>query len=275
MEYAEHRPPAALRPHLECLWSVTGLGVREPQRVVPDGCPELIVHLGDVFERRVGARWVRQPRLFLAGTLTRPWLLRPGRRVITLGARFRPGAVTSLFPRSMAGMADREIAIEDLAGVEEKRQLQNALRRARSGAARIAALGSWLVARIGPERPEGARPAVALVLRTRGAERIAGTAKTLGWTPRRLERAFLHDLGIRPKLFARIVRLNAVLASLDERERGSAIDLALDAGYFDQAHLLRDFRTLAGRKPGAGRTDGALARHFTHPERLKALFDSA
>ena len=69
------------------------------------------------------------------------------------------------------------------------------------------------------------------------------------------------------------MRLNAVLASFDEPERRAAVDLALQAGYFDQSHLLRDFRTLAGRTPRAGRlADGEMARHFTHPERLRWLF---
>jgi len=87
-----------------------------------------------------------------------------------------------------------------------------------------------------------------------------------------MQRVFARDLGISPKLYARIVRLNAVLATLDETERARAVDLALDAGYFDQAHLLRDFRLLAGRTPSVGRdADGEMARHFTHPERLKAL----
>ena len=50
------------------------------------------------------------------------------------------------------------------------------------------------------------------------------------------------------------------------------MDLALEAGYFDQAHLLRDFRLLAGRTPRSAReSDGEMARHFTDPRRLKAL----
>jgi transcriptional regulator GlxA family with amidase domain len=118
-----------------------------------------------------------------------------------------------------------------------------------------------------------ARPAVDLVLEARGQIRIEDLARRLDWNARRLERSFLHDLGIRPKLFARIVRLNAVLARLGRDEREAAVDIALEAGYFDQAHLLRDFRILAGRTPRAGSAgDGELARHFTRPERLRALF---
>jgi transcriptional regulator GlxA family with amidase domain len=116
------------------------------------------------------------------------------------------------------------------------------------------------------------RPAVQVLLEARGAMRVAAVARSLGWSRRRLERVFARDLGIGPKLFARIVRLNAVLAGLGAEERASAVDVALAAGYFDQAHLLRDFRMLAGRTPRAGREcDGELARHFTHPARLRLL----
>jgi transcriptional regulator GlxA family with amidase domain len=113
---------------------------------------------------------------------------------------------------------------------------------------------------------------VRLVMRSRGSQRIDEIARVLGFTRRRLERVCARGLGIRPKLFARIVRLNAVLAGLEAAEHASAVDLALDAGYFDQAHLLRDFRGLAGRRLRAGRDrDGELARNFTHPERLRLL----
>lgn len=103
---------------------------------------------------------------------------------------------------------------------------------------------------------------------------MADVARRLGWSRRRLERLFARDVGIPPKLYARIVRLNAVLATLEEPERPQAVDLALEAGYFDQSHLLRDFRALAGRRPGAARTeDGEMSRHFTHPERRRALLE--
>jgi AraC-like DNA-binding protein len=65
----------------------------------------------------------------------------------------------------------------------------------------------------------------------------------------------------------------SVLARLDETEGASAIDIALEAGYFDQAHLLRDFRLLAGRSPRrGGARDGSMARHFTRKARLRPLF---
>jgi len=280
LSYLERPPSPALKPYLECLWAVWDPRARlrrEPDRIVPDGCPELIVHLADRFTRRVGRRWSRQPRVFLAGTLTRPWTIRAGRRVCSLGFRFRPGAVTALFDVTMTAATDNEVELAGLAGRTAARTLLRRLQAAPSLDEKLASADCWLAEqRRQPTRSVArrlARRAVGLILDTRGQGRIDDVAHTLGLSRRQLERAFLQALGIGPKLYARIARLNAVLATLDDGERGGAVDLALEAGYFDQPHLLRDFRALAGRPPGRGRdADGELARHFTHPERLRALF---
>jgi methylphosphotriester-DNA--protein-cysteine methyltransferase len=241
---------------------------------VPDGCPELIVHLGHPFARRIGERWVVQPRIFLAGTLTRPWLLRAGSRVRTIGVRFRPAAAATLFRISMADATDRELPLSDLVGRAASRAFARLVRCRQTEARTFSAIEEWLVARIARARAprSSAGHVVDLIRRARGQTRIDAIARSVGWSPRRIERAFLREIGVRPKLYARIVRLNAVLARLDATERASAVDLALEAGYFDQAHLLRDFRLLAGRTPRVGREDdGEMSRHFTRPERLRAL----
>lgn len=278
LRYTEMSPPAALRPLLECAW-VTWAPARAqrrpPEHIVPDACPELIVHLGDPFSRRIGARWVRQPRAFLAGTLSRPWAVRAGARVETIGLRFRPGAIPAIFPLDMAEATDREVPLVRLVGGSAAGELLAELGRARTRAARLRGVLAWLAARPvhASERTLAVtRPSVRLLLRSRGHRRIADVAHALGVTPRRLERAFAHDLGIRPKLFARIVRLNAALAQLGAGGRGRAADIALDAGYFDEAHLARDFRAVAGRTARAAPVaSGSLARHFIDPVRLLAL----
>jgi AraC-like DNA-binding protein len=184
--------------------------------------------------------------------------------------------VTALFDVAMDDAADREVPLGDLAGSAAARRLVRTLQDAGDAGERFAAAEAWVIERRGDApapASTAARRAVDLVLEARGQIRIEDLARRLDWNARRLERSFLRDLGIRPKLFARIVRLNAVLARLGHDEREAAVDLALDAGYFDQAHLLRDFRALAGRTPRAGGAgDGEMARHFTRPERLRALF---
>jgi AraC-like DNA-binding protein len=215
-----------------------------------------------------------QPRAFLAGTLRAPWTLRPGPRPKALGIRFRPGGVARFLQVPMADLVDRETPLVDLWG-KAAAELENAVHEAPSLGGALSVAGAWLSQRLAGRRPQvpAAQPAVEAIVAARGQVRIEAVARELGWSRRRLERAFGHDLGISPKLFARIVRLNAVLASLGGPERSRATDLALDAGYFDQAHLLRDFRDLAGATPERLQSaSGELSRSFTSPERLRAMF---
>ena len=275
MRYLERIVPARLTPFVECVWTVWARRASDaPERIVPDGCPEIIVHLGDPFARRIGRRWRRQPRAFLAGTLTRPWMVKSGPSALTVGLRFRPAGFTALFGGSLAATADREVPLADLLGTVAQRELIARLARARSAARRLDAAAAWLLEHTKPDAvPTPSDRAVALIVKTGGRAKIDDIARRVACTRRQLERSFARDLGIAPKIYARIVRLSYVLARVDEVERGSAVDLALECGYFDQAHLLRDFRLMAGRTPRKSREDdGAMAKHFTRPERLRSLF---
>jgi AraC-like DNA-binding protein len=92
-----------------------------------------------------------------------------------------------------------------------------------------------------------ARRAVRLL--ERGEPRVEDVAAQLGVTARHLRRAFTERIGIGPKDFARVVRLQRAV-----REAQTSTDwgrIALDAGYYDQAHLIADFRDLVGLTPGA------------------------
>jgi AraC-like DNA-binding protein len=256
------------------VWDDEARQDREIERVVPDGCPELILHVGDAFARQdPRGLWVRQPPAFLAGTLTRPWSLRPGARPRTVGIRFCPGAAGHLLGVPMDESTDREMPLVDLAGASGQ-ELEEAVEEAPGIDAALAAAERWTRDRLrgrAAERRE-ARVALDVVLASRGRTPIREVARSLGWSRRRLERAFLRDVGIPPKRFARIVRLNAVLARLEADERGPAVEMALEAGYFDQAHLLRDFRSIAGAPPGRVVGPGELSRQLLRPERLARLF---
>lgn len=277
LSYREYPAPARLRRLVECLWLIQDRAARRArpvEHVIPDGCPELILHLGDPFTRRVADRWRRQPAAFLAGTLARPWQLRPGARVLTLGIRFRPAAVTRFFPLDMARAVDSEVTLDTLVDAGSASGLLESLRRVKRDTALIAAARRWLLARPLAPAPgdDLAARACRAILAGRGRRPLFAVAARLETSARRLERSFARHLGIRPKLFARIARLQAALATLDQAERGRAAEWALAAGYFDQAHLARDFRVIAGRPASRPRQrDGEMARHFSDPARLAAL----
>jgi AraC-like DNA-binding protein len=93
------------------------------------------------------------------------------------------------------------------------------------------------------------RFAVAEIVRRRGGVAIADLVAAAGWSHRHSSARFRADVGLTPKTFARIARFEAAFADLQTRRAVRWADFALDCGYADQAHLVRDFRELAGATP--------------------------
>src|SRR5688500_3744393 len=100
MRYAEYPPPGALAPVLHCLWTFEDeLGSGEPQRIVPDGRCELVIHLLAPY-REIGSG-SPQPRALFAGQLTRPLWLEATGPCKVIGVRFRPAGARAFVGGSM------------------------------------------------------------------------------------------------------------------------------------------------------------------------------
>ena len=118
--------------------------------------------------------------------------------------------------------------------------------------ARFTALDAFLLARMADAEPE--RPDVAWAFErlsaTHGAIGVSALCTELGCSRRHLTRRFGEEVGLPPKALARVLRFRRVLA-LVQRPGGTArfAQIAAEAGYYDQPHLNRDFRDLAGCTP--------------------------
>jgi AraC-like DNA-binding protein len=78
---------------------------------------------------------------------------------------------------------------------------------------------------------------------------IGSLSTELGWSRRRLAARFKEDVGLVPKVFARVMRFHRAVEMLKAGRSPRLSDVALDCGYYDQAHFDRDFRVFAGVTP--------------------------
>jgi len=188
----------------------------------------------------------------VVGTMTEA-LVAPAAEGAFVGVRFRPGEAYAFLGGRAASLANDTITLEDfgLAGADELVD-----RVARSPAAgRFTVLDRWLSCRLGLTKPADprVRAAVALVERSGGRTRAAQVAAAVGLSERQLERLFGERVGVGPKVLARIVRIQGVVAALDEAVRTSEAiawaALAAREGYADQAHLVREVKALTGVSP--------------------------
>jgi transcriptional regulator GlxA family with amidase domain len=86
---------------------------------------------------------------------------------------------------------------------------------------------------------------------SRGRTAVGALATELGWSHRRLIARFREQVGMPPKTIGRLLRFENVSRALMARPEPPLAEVAFDCGYYDQAHLNRDFRDFAGMSPGA------------------------
>ncbi|MFI5008012.1 MAG: DUF6597 domain-containing transcriptional factor [Solirubrobacterales bacterium] len=275
MRYHERRPVQALAPFVECVWFAEGDGRNAPvETIVPDGCPELIVQIGEPFRQWRPAGAERQPRAFLVGELTRALRVQPAGRVSTMGIRFRPTGLRAFLRTPLHELTDSATPIDALWG-RAARRLEEEVAEARDDSARLRLAEAFLLRCLdsGPARDAAVEAAVGLILGERGQVRLAALGVAAGLSERQLERRFRTAVGVGPKALSRLVRFQDVLRRLGGGEGRPLVEVALDCGYFDQSHLVRDFQELAGVAPthylGA---ESDLARRFADPSRLDRFF---
>jgi AraC-like DNA-binding protein len=278
MRYTVLPPAPPLRPYVECLWRLEGDGAGLPEEtIVPDGCMEIVLHCGDRFARVAagGAATASQPRAFVVGQMLGPLVIRPGARVETWGVRFRPGGAAPFFDEPMPDLAGRCVDLEAIGGAGRGRWIDRT-REARTAPERRRRIEAWLLERLG-RRHTDPLPGLAAgaIVSARGRVRIDDLASRAGLGPRQFERRFLKGVGLPPRALARVVRFQNLFRLVHARDGadGGWADLACAAGYYDQAHLLRDFRELAGSTPPrflAGQ--GEFSRALTGRARLDDLF---
>jgi AraC-like DNA-binding protein len=206
--------------------------------VLPDGCADVIFAIG----RRVDG--------FVVGPMTRALVVPASGQTRMLGVRFRPGAAGAFLPVPLRTLVDARVALDSIwtGSAETTERVAEASEAGRA----VEAFERALRARL-------QRAAVIPSPRTRGlierlaaepdAVSVADLASRAGITRQHLRRLFEQHVGYGPKKLARILRLRRALRLLESRRGAALAAVALDAGYYDQAHMNADFRDLAGCPP--------------------------
>ena len=243
-DYQEFPPSPALAGHVRCYWRgvsrVAPFETPLPQRVLPDGCTDIVLHLADA------GRSLRS--VDVVGTMTRPLLLTLDAPAEHLGIRFHPGCASAFFGISADELTDRSAGLDTLwAGADAGEQLAGQ----RSLDARLRWLERQLLRRL--DRVAGtallAKRVAALIRETGGRLRIDELTARTGCTRQYLGRVFAEHLGVSPKHYARIERFVQLAKRVDRTPAAGWADLAAEHGYYDQAHLIHEFREFTGLAP--------------------------
>jgi AraC-like DNA-binding protein len=259
LEYFEAEPGPALAPFAACLWSLRASAAEAGlQSVLPDGRMELLFHFGDPFLRVFDDGTIeKQQRVLVAGQLRSRLLLQPTGEVDVVGVRFRPEGAAALLGCPVDEIAGHVIAADDVIP-----RIAVLAERIHAAEDRLQALRG-LVARTfrAARRPDVRLSWAARTLLDNGS--VDAAARAAGWSTRQLERQFLRNVGLPPKTLTRIGRIQAVVRAVASGAQHSWGRIAHACGFADQAHMIREFRAIAGETPTAyfGR-ENALTENF-------------
>jgi AraC-like DNA-binding protein len=265
MKYFETSPGPVVGKFVKCYWALEDdAPIDSSQTIVPDGRCELIINLARSFQSWQDEQWKSQPQVFLVGQITQPLKVRPDGPARIIGVRFHPHGAGQLLGLPMNELTNSVISLDELSKPLQLRleELQEPGPMAR----KLPALDQIMFdcAQRTADHELRMAFAVATLEQSAGLVRVSELAAQIGLSSRQFERRFKHEVGISPKLFGRLQRFQRVWQAA-EHQALNWVDTAIDCGYYDQAHLIRDFHEFAGRTPTALLTaEFELTRNFVH-----------
>ena len=162
-----------------------------------------------------------------------------------------PLVARQLLGLPLGEIAHQVIAVLDLIPDAHQGRIQR-LAELQSWDDRLDVVESLLKGTLEQPLPRGFRElawAIARIENSAGNVSIRALAKALGWSERRLQRTFTEHVGVAPKVFARLVRFDALMTRVHTHPEERWADQALELGFSDQSHLVREVRQLSGVTP--------------------------
>jgi AraC-like DNA-binding protein len=267
MRFERRAPSEFISRYIHQYWIMDSGDDKEPkvQEIVPDGFPELILHFGDPFDININGEWERQDRCLIAGQIRQHFSLRNTGKVAILGIKLQPSAMNEIFNLDMSLLVDRVIPLP-----EEQRFVWEALINDPTNMAKIdeviAFFEEHLAAMVNAERAiSEEEKALIYLVDKNGMVSISMLCETFKTTERKLERYFKSHVGLSPKFYSRILRFAHIFKLVEEHQKNWAA-ISHHAGFYDQAHFIKNFKEFTGEEPSKyGFSEDTMANFFLKP----------
>jgi len=268
MQFFAHIPKPPLSNFVELFWFYDGYspGPHSKERLMPDGSIELVINLKQdearIYDRENLDKCERLPGTLLCGPHSSFFVIDTAQQASVIGIHFKPGGAFPFFKMPTGELQNLHVSLEDLWG-HEAGLLRQRLLEAQTPQMKFHVLEECLLAQFKPlERHRAVDCALGLFCNIHTAPAIADLADHIGVSSRRFIQLFSNEVGLTPKLFARVRRFQNVLLQLRNARDVDWADLAASCGYFDQAHFIHDFKEFSGINPTAYQTQ--KTDHLNH-----------
>ncbi|MBF6174219.1 helix-turn-helix domain-containing protein [Nocardia blacklockiae] len=252
MEYLARVPAPPLDRYVDDIYCLTGVPRHRRMSVPPMPSAHLFVNLGEPARLRDSDPSVPSAVFadaWFMGVWTRRFLVEYGTRVRLVGVHFKPWGLAPFIEGPAAELRDRWVPA-DAVWQRSVDRIRNRLGEIGTPGEMLRAVETELLARLAePRGVDLVRHTAQRLALSHGAVPIGALIEATGVSATHLTGQFKTHVGVTPKQVARIYRFARLILSVDARHPVGWSDLAATVGYFDQAHLSKEFKDFTGHTP--------------------------
>ena len=256
MLFQEYQPPLCLKPYLRYYWTLqlNSLPVSHScQRLLADGF-EFTFNLAAPMEMICRDGQIKHiSETGITGPMSRPMRMRSTGPVNLFGICFQPGGGYPFFKYPAHELANQYIDVDDLWRTNGREFVEHIQNDCSTTQSRIEAVSTYLKDRLESNLSDDlvTQKAVETIERCKGRITIDRLARHLGLSCRHLARKFKDRIGMTPKQLCRNIRFKQVYKLIETSSHHNWADVALTCGYYDQSHLIHEFKYFTGSSPEA------------------------
>jgi len=250
-----YKPKPPLSKFVDNFWLYDGYEPEhKTERILPTGTLELVINLRQnellFYDAELPENCSSFSGAIVSGASGRSFAPDTEEATLIIGVHFKPGGAFPFLGLPAGDLTDTHVDLEALWGPSAGR-LRERLCEARTSAERFRLLQEALLSRLchGVEQHYAVSAALEMFGKNQAGPRVREAAKYIGLSQRRFIQVFKAEVGITPKLFSRIQRFQQTRTFIQHNPSINWADLAVDFGYFDQSHFIREFLEFSGLSP--------------------------
>lgn len=219
-------------------------------KIIPNGCLELIIHLKELYcKLPTGHCLAYTPDYMLIGMFSRTYQVHFSEKVPIFSIRFKAEALPYILQIQGGEVFER---YGDIEAVLENEFIEfcHRIREDENTNARIIRTENFLRGILTKQNPqENYVTRATRIIGNSPVHSVQEISSKVNISQRQLERKFRELIGVSPKQYLRLTRINKVMQLLEQNQHLTLTDIAYYCGFFDQAHFIKDFKHITGHTP--------------------------
>ena len=252
LEITYQDPPKCsnLGLHIESYTSYYFSGI-DTVRFFPEGRFELIFQMDAHFLHRshLDSTWLKRPYAFVGGLHDRAYHVKPlSNNTTCIGIKFKPDSAKYFIPRKLNTLKNRVVSISDIWN-KEGRTLLDKIKVAPDHRLCFYLLDQFLARQFKKGDFRSLEDSCSDLQNEKSNLSVRDIARKASLSTAQFRKIFRENIGISPSEYRKIIRVSLARNKLKRQQFQSLTDLAINLGYFDQAHFIREFKSITGLTP--------------------------